>query len=136
MINNGYQQYQRSNVTSAPPETLVVLLYSELLCCLISAREACRRNDAITKNKNTIKAIRILTELMISLNMEEGQEVALNLSLLYEYISKKLLQAGRDMATAPYDEAIKLLSPLKEAWESVASPRGTAHTALTAAVTA
>ncbi len=135
-MNNGYQQYQRANVTSATPETLVVLLYSELLCSLASARDACRRNDAITKNKNTIKAIRILTELMISLNMEEGQEVALNLSLLYEYISKKLLQVGRDMATGPYDEAIKLLHPLKEAWELVASPKGTAHTALAAAVTA
>ena len=83
-----------------------------------------------TKNKNTIKAIRILTELMISLNMEEGQEVALNLSLLYEYIAKRLLQAGRDMATGPYDEAIKLLSPLKEAWEAIASQKVAEHAAL------
>ena len=123
MIPNGYQQYQRSNVTSASPEALVGLLYGELLRCLALAREAFLRKDQTVRNKNTAKAITILTELMLSLNMEKGDQVAQNLVLLYEYVSKRLLQAGRDKTTAPFDEAIRLLTPIKEAWDLIARPQ-------------
>ena len=119
---NGYQQYQKSNVTLASPEMLVVLLYTELLCCIAAAKEALLRDDKHTKNRHTAKAIRILTELMISLNMEKGEEVALNLVALYIHISKRLLQTRIDSTTEPFDEAIKLLTPLKDAWETIARP--------------
>jgi len=101
----------------------VVLLYTELLCCLAMAKEALLNDDRNTKNKNTAKAVRILTELMISLNMEKGEEVALNLVSLYVHISKRLLQTSSDPTVAPFDEAIKLLTPLKDAWETIATPK-------------
>jgi len=125
MTQNGYQQYQQSSVTLASPEALIVLLYTELLCCLAAAREALLLEDWHTKNKNTAKAVRIITELMLSLNMEKGEEIALNLVALYVHISKRLLQTHTDSDTAPFDEAIRLLAPLKEAWETIAAPKGT-----------
>ncbi len=123
MVNNGYHKYQRTNVTSSSPETLVVLLYTELLRCLTTAREAQLQNDYATKNKHTTKAIKVLTELMVSIDMEKGEQVAVNLVMLYEYAAKKLLQFGRHPTTEPFDEAIKLFAPLKEAWEAIADPR-------------
>jgi len=123
MAQNGYQQYQKSNVTLASPEALVVLLYSELLRCLTGAKVALLNNDKNTKNKSTAKAIRILAELMVSLNMEKGEGVAWNLVILYEHISIRLLQASRDPTPEPFDEAIRLLAPLKEAWETIAVPK-------------
>ncbi len=121
MVNNGYHQYQRANVTSASPEMLIILLYTELLRSLNAAREAQLTKDSTAKFKHTSKAITILAELMISIDMEKGEQIALNLVMLYEYVAKKLLQAGRSATTEPFDEAIRLLAPLKEAWEAIAA---------------
>ncbi len=120
MVSHGYQQYQQATISSASPEALVVLLYTELLRCLFAAREAHLDNDSIEKSKQTTKAIRVLTELMVSIDMEKGEPIASNLLMLYEYMAKKLLGARHATTTAPFDEAIRLFSPLKTAWESVA----------------
>lgn len=126
MISLAPQHYQTSNVTSASPETLIVLLYSELFCCLARARGAAVKNDVAEKRKNTAKAIRILTGLMVSLNMDKGESVAWNLAVLYEHVARRLLRADSDATTAPFDEAFKLLMPLKEAWEAIAASPPTA----------
>jgi len=116
---NGYEQYQRASVTSSSPETLIVLLYGELLRCLAIAREAQLQSDLATRYKHISKSIMILTELMVSLNVDEGGEIAWNLIRLYEYVSKRLLSASRGTTTEPFDEAIALLAPLKDAWETI-----------------
>jgi flagellar protein FliS len=120
MAYNGYNQYQRSEVTSASPGALVVLLYTELLRCLTAAREAHLDGDSAVKSKQTGKAIRVLTELMGSVDMEKGGIIAKNLVMLYRYIAKNLLAANRTETTIHFDEAIRLLLPLKTAWETIA----------------
>jgi len=119
---NGYEQYQRANVTSASPGTLIVLLYGELLRCLSVARDAQLQSDLATRYKHISKSIMILTELMVSLNVDEGGDIAWNLVRLYEYISKRILSASRSTTTEPFDEAIQLLTPLRDAWETIAAP--------------
>ncbi len=119
--NNGYQQYQQADVTSASPEALVALLYTELLRCLVEARAAQMRQDKAAKNKNTSKVIHILTELMGAVDMEKGDTVAWNLVVLYEYLAKRLLHASGSQTTEAFDEAIRLLTPIKEAWQTIAT---------------
>ncbi len=104
------------------PEGLVVLLYAEFLCCLVVAREAFVVDDRFTRNKNMTKAVEILVELMGSLDMEKGEKVASRLAALYEYIARKLLRLRCAPTIELFDEVIKLLTPLKEAWETIAVP--------------
>ena len=68
------------------------------------------------------KAVEILVELMGSLNMEKGEQVSFFLALFYEYIARKLLLLRHEPTLELFDEVIKLVTPLKEAWEAIASP--------------
>jgi len=118
--NNGCDHYQASNVVLASPEGLVVLLYAEFLCCLVVSKEAFLMKDGPARNKNMSKAVEILAELMGSLNMERGEQVGFFLALLYEYIAIKLFRLRREPTLERFDEVINLITPLKEAWETIA----------------
>lgn len=120
--NNVYNHYQESNVALSSPEGLIVLLYAEFLCCLVLAKEAFMADDKLTKNKNVTKSVEILVELMRSLNTEKGGQVALSLAFLYKYIAQKLLLLRGNPTLELFDEVIKLITPLKEAWETIAMP--------------
>ncbi len=118
-INNGCDHYHESNVALASPEGLVVMLYAEFLCCVAVAKQAFLIEDVSTRHKNMSKAVEILVELMGSLDMERGEQVGASLALLYEYIAVRLFLLRREPTIERFDEVIKLITPLKEAWETI-----------------
>ncbi|MGB4006908.1 MAG: flagellar export chaperone FliS, partial [Halanaerobiales bacterium] len=63
----------------------------------------------------------IISELMVSLDMEQGGEIARNLYNLYDYMNRRLIQANIRKDPALVDEVINLLSSLKESWEEAIS---------------
>jgi len=58
----------------------------------------------------------IVTELSLSLNVEQGGELSRNLAQLYGYVEKLLIQANFEQREQPLEEAERLLSTLAEAW--------------------
>lgn len=121
-INNGCDHYQESNVALSSPLGLTVLLYTEFLCCLSVSKEAFLMNDDQVRNQNLSKAVEILVELAVSLDRERGGQVGFFLALLYEYITVKLLLLRREPTLERFDEIIRLITPLKQAWETIAVP--------------
>lgn len=74
------------------------------------------------------RAERMVTHLYTTLDMEAGGEVAANLAKLYAWVITKLheVQATKDMAR--FDECLKVLHNLREAWATIrtqALPRRT-----------
>ncbi|MGB4006903.1 MAG: flagellar export chaperone FliS, partial [Halanaerobiales bacterium] len=61
----------------------------------------------------------IISELMVSLDMEQGGEIARNLYNLYDYMNRRLIQANIRKDPGLVDEVITLLTSLKESWEEV-----------------
>lgn len=118
---NSYDGYKTTEIATANQGKLIVMLYDGALRFLRIAIDNMNPRSYDMVNTNIIKAQDIVTELMLSLNMEEGGEIAANLLNLYAYIKKRLLEANIAKDNAGLNEVIKLLEQLRGAWEEVAS---------------
>jgi flagellar protein FliS len=71
------------------------------------------------KSKALSKAQDFITELLCSLNMDQGGVIARNLKALYNYMLTRLLQGDLARDLNAYEEVIQMLKELKSAWESL-----------------
>ncbi len=113
--------YQQTHVHSRSPVELVAMLYDGLLRFLGEAREAMGRNDLVCKREKMSRALAILGELQNTLNMADGGEIATSLDGLYSYVNGRLLDANMHHTTDGIDEAVRLLTPIRDAWTQVAT---------------
>jgi len=95
------------------------MLYEGAMRFLKIAKESMTPRKYDIVNNNIIKAQDIITELMLSLNLEEGKEVASNLLSLYVYMKKRLLEANMRKDTKIIEEVVELLTQLKTAWDEL-----------------
>lgn len=122
MLANTYARTYRTNaVLTASPGQLVLMLYDGVLKSLALAREAFaqpgddpRRIEVI--NQQLIKAQNILLELQAGLNLDVGGEFAQTMHRLYDYHTRRLLQANLQKKVEPVIEVERLVSELRDAW--------------------
>ena len=94
------RQYQQQAIASATPEQLILKLYDAGIA-------ACHRED-----RSKLRAI--LTELIASLNFEQGGEIAQRLFSLYEYCLNESVLGDLQVIS-------ELLTGLRDAWRSLAA---------------
>jgi len=112
-----------SGVTAADPHKLISMLYQGAMLAIANAKNGILRKDIAAKGKAISHAILIIDSgLNASLNKEVGGPLALNLSALYDYMSTRLLLANMNNDLEALDEVSRLLTDLKEAWESIRQP--------------
>jgi flagellar protein FliS len=63
------------------------------------------------------KAYAILSELYIALDHSIAPDLCANLEALYGFSMDRVMQASRKGTTEPIDEVIRVLTPLREAWQ-------------------
>ena len=114
--------YYQTHVQSQSPVELVVLLYDGMLRFMRVAAEAIERNDLAAKGAAVSRALAIVSELQSSLNTQQGKDVAAGLDGLYTYVTGRLTDANVRNDSAPVHESIRLMTPLREAWATIASP--------------
>jgi flagellar protein FliS len=124
MLANPYQQYQEANLETASQGKLLLMLYDGAIRFLVQSQlalEQRRWNDAHNFN---LRAQDIVTELLVSLNMDAG-DVANNLYRLYEYMNWRLVQANIKRDVEGVREVVGYLRDLREAWgEAVKATAG------------
>ncbi len=113
---NPYQAYTDGSIFSESPMNLVVALYEGALDATRQAESAVRARDIPGRTKAINKAISILTELLVSLDLERGGEIAQNLKRLYPYMQQRLLHAHIKQVAEPIVEVSNLLATLLEGW--------------------
>jgi flagellar protein FliS len=115
-----------SGVLTASPHRLVSMLFEGLSESMNLAHGAIESGNLELKIHNISRAIRILDEgLKATLNLEAGP-LAADLKELYSYICVRLTQANLRNDSAAIEECVRLLRPVREAWESIgpdASPQ-------------
>lgn len=117
---NPYQQYKSNQVNTADPKTLIIMLYDGAIRFLSEAKDALNSYKTYdVANEKILRAQDIITELMLSLDMDKGGEIADNLMNLYSYMKKNLLEANMNKKEKPIIDTLKILSELKEAWEKM-----------------
>ncbi|MDH4199795.1 MAG: flagellar export chaperone FliS [Spirochaetia bacterium] len=119
-MKKGYEEYQVNQVETADPKQLVVMLYEGAIRFL---EEALLNVDNFKKydlvNTKILRAQDIITELMVSLDMDRGGEIADNLLSLYVYMKKELLEANMKKDRAMIERVLKMLRDLNVAWQKM-----------------
>lgn len=122
---NSYGQYQsaykRASVNTLDQNKLIIMLYDGAIKSIVIAIEKMKVGDIEQTHKQLVKSKNIVSELMISLNMEKGGEIAKNLKSLYGYMFGQLIEANVNKDPAPAENVLNLLRNLKDAWISISS---------------
>lgn len=114
-------RYRETEVLTATPGQLVVLLYDHLLLSLRRARVAMEARDADVQAECLDKARNVLTELLVTLDRERGGAVAVNLAALYSFLLGELVQVGIRADVARLDRVSHMIGELRDAFAQVAT---------------
>lgn len=120
LIDRYTQVGMETGVASADPHGLVLMLLEGAISSLVFARKEIDAGNISAKGEAISKAIRIISELDTSLNIEAGGEIAANLRTLYDYMGTSLLEANLKNDVRKLVEVVQLLSELKTAWLGIA----------------
>jgi flagellar protein FliS len=118
---NPYNQYKQTQITTANQGKLIVMLYDGAIKFLNIALDNMSPKTYDVVNNNIIKAQDIITELLLSLNMDEGGEISQNLFNLYMYFKRQLLEANIRKDAEILNHIVKLLKELREAWDQISA---------------
>jgi flagellar protein FliS len=121
-----YNTYFETQTNTAGPGELVVMLYKGAIRFLASAIEAVGTKDLQTASNKFLLAQAIITELIETLDMKQGGELAQNLGRIYEYMNYRLVDANMRKDADPAREVQTLLRELLPAWEQAARQTATA----------
>jgi flagellar protein FliS len=109
-----------TGVASASPLKLIVMLYDGALAALLGAKANMAAGNIAAKGAAISKAITIIDNgLRASLDKSAGGDIADNLDALYDYMSRRLLQANLKNDVAIVEEIHGLLADLRGAWVSI-----------------
>jgi flagellar secretion chaperone FliS len=111
---NPNEVYQNNQVTTAKPEELTLMLYNGGLRFVRQAQLAIENKDLPKAHSLIIKTQDIVTELMVTLNME--YEISRSLLPLYEYMKRKLIEGNVSKDLAILAEVQEMLLELKNTW--------------------
>jgi flagellar protein FliS len=117
---NAYQTYSQTQAHTAAPGELVVMLYRGAIRFVATAIEAIEARDINTAHDKLVKAQAVIAELLETLDVDRGGDLAKNLSAIYEYLNRRLLEANLRKDVAPAREVEKYLRELLPAWEAAA----------------
>ena len=129
MLPNAYKQYHATKVQTAGSVDLVVMLYQGAVKFIRLGIDAIERNDPKATHENLVRAQDIIVELLGSLNREEGGQIAVQLSGVYDYCFRRLVTANVKKDTDPAREVLRIMRDLGTAWQQIALQQRQAHAA-------
>ena len=119
----------QTSIDDASPHQLVTMLLDGALQRIAEARGAIERieqaaagfsaDEVAAKGEAIGKAIAILDSLRVTLDHEQGGELAGNLSGLYDYMTRRLLEANAATDVEMLAEVAGLVKEIKAAWSQV-----------------
>ena len=145
MYNKGANQYRQVGATSevegADPHRLIQMLMEGALTRMSQAKGMIEEKNHEGKAKLLGRVMDIIATLQSSLDHDNGGDISANLDRLYDYMSRRLLEASSANDVAMVDEVMSLLLEIKSGWDGIrdeylASSGKKSHEAQTAEGTA
>jgi flagellar secretion chaperone FliS len=113
-------------VADASPTRLVQIMYEQVLSNLASAKGCMERinnnlplNEVVAKGRAMGKAIRLINQLNLTLDMERGKTIAENLRSLYVYMLARLTLANATNDARIVVEVSNLVTKVKSSWDQI-----------------
>lgn len=116
--------YLKQMVETATPVQLISLLFKRGSELMEEAEQALVSKDLEKANEALTKAQRIVAELIGSLDMEKGGELAVNLHRLYTFVWERLLHANLLKSVEPLKDARTVWDDLQQLWQQVEASQG------------
>jgi flagellar protein FliS len=126
---NQLSAYRETRIKTASQGQLIIMLYDEAVKQLDRGLELLNLNikgkrdpGKIEKiNKAVLKAQEIITELMASLDFDQGGEIAKNLFSLYSWFNQELLEANVKQDPRRITIVRNMVNELRGAWNEAVS---------------
>jgi flagellar protein FliS len=126
---NGYtNQYLANTVLSASPEQLMLMLYDGAGRFLVQAIQAIEEGQVDKRAHFINKASAIVSEFAATLDRTQAPALAEDLTALYGYMLRRMMQANLKNDTEPLVEVKGLLADLRATWaEAIEINRAEQH---------
>ncbi len=118
---DGIQSYQENAIITQSPGNLIVMLVNGAIRFLNKAIEELEAKNYGEKGKCITRALDIINELDVALDMETGGDITQNLRALYGFMRMHLKQANIKKDPEMIREVIKILQDLNEGWKAITS---------------
>ena len=114
--SNYQNAYKKASVNTLDQNKLIIMLYDGAIKNANFAVQYMESGEIEKVHDSLIKTKNIVTELLATLNMEQGGEIAKNLKSLYSYMFSQLIEANMEKKPEPVLNVIDLLKELRGAW--------------------
>jgi len=119
--------YKETRIKTAGQGQLIVMLYDEAVRQLTRAIELLKLNQGDMKdpgrieqiNKAVTKTEEIITELMVSLDFEQGGDISRNLFSIYTWFNRELMEANIAQDADRMIAVKDMLSELRNTWSAI-----------------
>lgn len=105
--NKYIKQYQTSNITTATPEKLMIMLFDAAIQFLQKAKAAIAEKNLAERSANIEAARKIVRELMRTIDLENGNDVSKSLFKLYNKMAMNLIKANVSKNSNLIDEVLE-----------------------------
>lgn len=123
MYGRNLKAYKKTNLEAelsvADPHRVIQMMYEGLIERLSQAKGAIMRHDYEYKADRISKAVGIINGLQSALDNRSNPELGQRMFALYDYMKELLNKASVSLDTAPIDEVINLILPIKQAWDQI-----------------
>ena len=106
-------------VEDASPHKLITMVLDGALERVAISMGAMERKEPALTGESISKAIGIVDNLRVAIDHDAGGEIAGNLHDLYDYITRRLLEANIMSDVSMLEEVSALLTEIKLAWDQV-----------------
>jgi flagellar protein FliS len=124
---NALSAYRETRIKTASQGQLIIMLYDEAVKQLDRGLDLLQTNVSGKKDPGKIETIgkvvvktqEIITELMVSLDFEQGGDISKNLFSLYTWFNKELLEANITQDMKRILTVRNLFNELRSAWAEI-----------------
>jgi flagellar protein FliS len=115
--HDAQENYQATQISTATKEQLLLITYDIGIRSCQIAEGALEDKDYELSNRELVRAQSVIRELMVTLNVERGGDIADNLMKLYDFMHRYLVQANIDKDAAKVAIVTNMLKELRQTWE-------------------
>ncbi|MBB6212665.1 flagellar export chaperone FliS [Borreliella californiensis] len=114
--------YKQTQINTSNPLSILIMLYEKAIQDLNVAKELIKDGNwqnTVKANEKIFHAQEIITELMSTLNFEQGGNISTNLLSIYLFLNKELENVLLKKEIHKIDNVIKQLQILNFTWKEL-----------------
>jgi flagellar protein FliS len=116
MAARGTDNYLKTQILTAPPEKLQLMLYEGAIRFAGQAREKLAESDYEASYELLVRAQNIVLELICGLRPEHNPSLCNKMAAVYSFIYRRLVEANVHHDAAAIGDAVEVLSIQRDIW--------------------